>query len=112
MKGWGVFFFSPLLIACAASLPEHIELKPEGESVELTVEPPGPNAYVLVGQVTGLAASKDIEVAELAAKNDLRNKAAALGATLVTIDEDLGEPMPLEDKTRVRLVGRAYKAVD
>ena len=50
--------------------------------------------------------------AQQAAKNDLRNKAAALGASLVTIDEDTGEAIPLQAKTKVKLVGRAYKSVD
>jgi hypothetical protein len=76
------------------------------------VEPPSANSYQLVGNVTGIAAANDLDSAQSAAKNDLRNKAAALGATLVTIDQNTGEPMPLQDKTRVRLVGRAYKAVD
>jgi hypothetical protein len=102
----------PVLAACAEALPEHIDLIPEAESVEFAAEPPSPHAYQLLGQVIGLAASKDADTAELAARNDLRNKAAKLGASLVTIDEDLGEPIPLADKMRVRVVGRAYKSVD
>ena len=115
MKGWAIvssWLVVPLLVGCAEALPEHIELKPEAETVEFAMEPPSPNGYKLVGKVVGMAASKDMEVAQEAAKNDLRNKAAALGASLVTIDEDLGEPMPLADKTKVKLVGRAYKPVD
>jgi hypothetical protein len=106
------FVLFPLVIACAEALPEHVELKPEAETVEFAMEPPSAQAYKLLGQVVGLAASNDLDVAQVAAKNDLRNKAAALGATLVTIDQNLGEPIPLADKTRVRLVGRAYKSVD
>jgi hypothetical protein len=115
MKGWAIVSFPlvvPLLMACAEALPDHVELKPEAETVEFAMEPPSPNGYKLVGKEIGLAASKDLEVAQEAAKNDLRNKAAALGASLVTIDEDLGEPMPLADKTKVKLVGRAYKSID
>jgi hypothetical protein len=111
MKGYALVLF-PLLVACAEALPEHVDLKPEAETVEFAMEPPSPQTYKLLGQVVGLAASKDADVAQVAARNDLRNKAAALGATLVTIDEDLGEPIPLADKMRVRLVGRAYKSVD
>jgi Domain of unknown function (DUF4156) len=111
MKRWALLLF-PLLVACAEALPEHIELTPEAETVAFATEPPSPRSYKLLGQVVGLAASKDADVAEVAARNDLRNKAAALGASLVTIDEDLGEPIPLADKLRVRLVGRAYKSVD
>src|SRR5579859_8101843 len=99
MHRWSLAFLISLA-ACAASLPDHVDLKPEGEAVEVAVEPPSPHAYMLVGQVVGLGAARDLDVAQQAAKNDPRNKAGALGATLVTIDEDLGEPMPLEDRTR------------
>jgi hypothetical protein len=111
MERWAVLLVT-LLAACAEALPEHVELSPEAETVEFAMEAPSPHAYKLLGQVTGLAAGKDVEVAQQAAKNDLRNKAAALGASLVTIDENLGEPMPLAEKTKVKLVGRAYKSVD
>lgn len=111
MKPWGLLVLA-LAYACAEALPEHVDLTAEAETVEFAAEPPSVNAYKLVGQVIGVAAAKDVEVAQEAAKNDLRNKAAALGASLVTIDQDLGEPMPLADKTKVKLVGRAYKSVD
>jgi uncharacterized protein DUF4156 len=101
-----------VLYACAEQIPDHIELQPPGENVEFAAEPPSAGAFQMVGQVTAQAAAKDPELAQQAARNDLRNKAAALGASLVTIDEDLGEPLLLQEKTRVRLVGRAYKSVD
>ena len=100
------------LFACAEGIPDHVELLPQAESVEFALEPPGAGAYTLVGEVSGQAAAKDPDDAQQAAKNDLRNKAAALGATLVTIDANFGEPMPLQDKTKVKVVGRAYKSVD
>jgi hypothetical protein len=111
MRRW-VILALPLAFACAEALPEHIDLTPQAETVEFAMEPPSPDAYKLLGKVVGVAAGKDVDAAQEAAKNDLRNKAAALGASLVTIDENLGEPMPLADKTRVKLVGRAYKSVD
>jgi hypothetical protein len=100
------------LLACAAQIPDHVELQPQAENVEFALEPPSPGSYKLLGEVSGQAAANDVEVAQQAAKNDLRNKAAALGATLVTVDVNLGEPMPLQEKTRVKVVGRAYKSVD
>lgn len=106
------FFVLPALFACAEQIPDHIELEPIGESVEFATEPPNAGAYKLVGQVTGQAAANDLDSAQQAAKNDLRNKAAALGASLVTIDENLGEQMLLQNKTKVRVVGRAYKSTD
>lgn len=108
-----LFFLLPAaLLACAEQIPDHIELLPQGENVEFAAEPPSANAYKLVGEVTGQGAANDPDAAQQAAKNDLRNKAAALGASLVTIDLDFGEPMPFRDKTKVKLVGRAYKSLD
>jgi hypothetical protein len=105
-----VFLFG--MVGCLEQLPERIELQPAAESVDFAMEPPSPRTFTLVGQVTGLAAATDPDVAQEAAKNDLRNHAAALGASLVTIDSDEGEAMPFQDKTKVKLVGRAYKSVD
>ena len=104
-----LFFF---LTGCAQELPDHVVLQPSAENVVVAMEPPSPNTYQLVGQIIGQAAANDLDVAEQAARCDLRNRAAAIGASLVTIDEDLGEPMPLRDKTKVKLVGRAYKSID
>jgi hypothetical protein len=100
------------LADCATELPEHVVLQPSAESVAIAMEPPSPNTYELIGRIIGEAAANDLDAAEQAARSDLRNRAAAMGASLVTIDEDLGEPMPLRDKTKVKLVGRAYKSVD
>jgi hypothetical protein len=106
------FFVLPLLLACAEQVPDHVELESAGEKVDFAMEPPSPNTYKMIGQITAVAANADPDAAQTAAKNELRNKAAALGASLVTIDENLGEPMPLAGKTKVKLVGRAYKPVD
>ena len=85
---------------------------PPGADVEIATEPPSPNAYQFVGEVTGVAAAKDIAAAEEAARNDLRNKAAAIGGVVVTIDSDVGQAVLLLGKTRVKVVGRAYKPVE
>jgi Domain of unknown function (DUF4156) len=112
MRTVAFFFSSAVLLACAEQIPDHVELLPQAENVEFATEPPSPNAYQLVGEVSGQGAANDPDTAQQAAKNDLRNHAAAMGASLVTIDEDRGEPMPLRDKTKVKLFGRAYKSVD
>ena len=107
-----LFLSGTVAIGCAEQFPEHVILQAGAENVEIVVEPPSANSYQLVGKVTGEAAANDLDSAQAAAKNDLRNKAAALGASLVTIDESTGKPLPLQDKTRVTLVGRAYKSID
>jgi uncharacterized protein DUF4156 len=112
MRSFALLVLPAAFLACAEQLPDHIELLPQGQDVEFAAEPPSPNTFKLLGEVTGQAASNDPDTAQQAAKNDLRNRAAAMGASLVTIDLDLGEPMPLRDKTKVRLVGRAYKSTD
>src|SRR5260370_33728758 len=99
-------------MGCAGELPDHVVLQPSAETVSFAIEPPSPSTYKLVGKVTGEAAANELDVAHQAARNDLRNKSAAIGASFVTIDEDLGEPLPLRDKTKVKLVGRAYKSID
>lgn len=102
---------SLVLIACA-EVPQHVDLQPAAENVEFAYETPSSDGYKEVGQVTGLAEGTDEEATTEAAKNDLRNKAAALGATLVTIDENVGQAVPLTNRLRVKLVGRAYKPAD
>jgi hypothetical protein len=97
---------------CAEELPSHVELATGADNVEFAVEAPSKDGYRLVGTVKGVAAANDLDTATEAARNDLRNKAAALGATLVTIDENHGEAMPLQNKTKVKLTGRAYKPAD
>jgi len=106
------FLASLLLFGCAQGIPDHVELLPEAENVEFAYEPPGPEAYREVGKVTGVAQGTDSDLTTAAAKNDLRNKAAALGATLVTIDQNQGEAVPLTNQLKVKLVGRAFKPID
>jgi hypothetical protein len=108
--------FTPLvflvLAACAAGIPDHVELTPQAENVEFAYEPPGAEGYTEVGKVTGVAQGKDTDAVTEAAKNDLRNKAAELGATVVTIDQNEGVGVPLTGQVKVKVVGRAYKPVD
>jgi hypothetical protein len=103
---------SSLLVSCLEQLPDHVALQPAAEGVDFATEVPSPDTFMLIGEVTGLAAANDAETAQAAAKNDLRNNAAALGASLVTIDETIGQALPLQEKTKVKLIGRAYKPVD
>jgi hypothetical protein len=101
-----------LSFGCAESLPEHVDLQPAAEKVDFALEAPSANGYKMVGQVEGVSAATDLDTAQQAAHNDLRNKAAALGASLVTVDQNVAEPLPLTYKMKVRLVGRAYQPLD
>lgn len=111
MKILALFAF-PLLIACAGQIPHSVELQPQAENVEFAYEPPSSDAYKEIGHVTGQALGKDPDATLEQAKNDLRNKAAALGAALVTIDDNEGALVPLTEETKVTLSGRAYKPAD
>jgi hypothetical protein len=111
MRRWVALLF-PCLFACAGQLPEKVELSPQAENVEFAFETPSPAAYKFMGQVIGIAESDDLETAQRSARNDLRNKAAEMGAVLVTVDEDTGKAVLLVNRTRVKLVGRAYKPLD
>jgi hypothetical protein len=102
----------PVLMACASQIPDHVELQPGAADVEIIHDKPSPNAYKEVGEVTGVAAGTDDDAAQAAAENDLRNKAAALGASLVVVEQNLGKAVLLSDKKEIKLVGRAYKSVD
>lgn len=106
------FGLAALLAACADQIPDHVVLQPAGDDVEIATEPPSANAYQVIGEVTGQAEANDLDAAQQAAKNDLRNRAAAIGASLVTIDDDRGEAVLLLGRTRVTLTGRAYKSID
>ena len=101
-----------LLLGCAEQIPDHVALLPAAEDVAIATDPPSAQNYRVIGEVTGQAAATDVEVAQAAARNDLRNKAAALGASLVTIGHDTGEGVLLQNKTKVTLVGRAYQAIE
>jgi hypothetical protein len=101
-----------LSFGCAEALPEHVALQPAAEHVEFAAEPPSAGSYKLLGRVESAAVGSDLETAEQAARNDLRNKAATMGASLVTVDENLAEPLPLTYKMKIRLVGRAYQALE
>jgi hypothetical protein len=111
MKSLPILGFA-LLAGCVDQIPEHVELVQAGSEVEIVYDTPSEHAYKMVGSVRGIAEGPDAESATEAARNDLRNKAAALGATLVTVDENMGEPVLLLGKTKVTLFGRAFKAVD
>jgi hypothetical protein len=98
-------------VGCDA-FPEHVVLLPTGEQVEIAMDTPNDDQYVLVGKIEAVAAGADVNEAEQSARNMLRNKAAAMGATLVTIDSDHGSVVMLQKKNKVEIVGRAFKARD
>ena len=74
------------------------------------MDTPSDEGYLLVGKVDATAQGDTVSDAEQSARNMLRNKAAALGATLVFIDSNHGSNVMLQKKAKVELLGRAFKA--
>jgi hypothetical protein len=101
-----------LALSACAEVQENVKLQPSAQQVEFAQDPPSPNVYRLVGTLTGEAAGPTPDSARVSATNDLRNKAAALGATFVTVDEDEAEMLPLQDKAKSVVTGRAYALIE
>lgn len=97
-------------LACSPAVQERVVLQPEGEAVEFAMETPSKDAYEVVGTVKATAAGKTIGDATDAARNDLRNKAAALGATLVIEDKTDTSQDIIREKRIVTITGRAFRA--
>jgi hypothetical protein len=72
-------------------------------------EPPR-DQYELRGDVTGTAKSGDIAEATRNARNDLRNNAGAMGASVVTIDTNaVANAQDWTGRNQVALTGRAFR---
>lgn len=94
---------------CATAPKTPAALSPEGADVAVAVDTPSPRLARPLGGLVVAAEGKDALTAERAAENELRNRAAKMGATLVKIDDSIGQKVLLSDDTRVTLVARAYK---
>lgn len=96
--------------ACAGSLDKRVVLRPEAARVELvTGQPEGCQS---LGDVVGSASIEgDKDQATLEARNDVRNKAAALGATHVALQTSSGESKPgmWAARHEMTLSGVAYR---
>ena len=95
---------------CADTLPEKIALSPEAANVEVLNEPPNLETYEPAGEVTALVIGRETQQALRQAMNELRNKAAAKGATFVAVDDVTARAAwDFSGRTVITLVGTAYK---
>jgi hypothetical protein len=95
---------------CADALPEKIALSPEAANVEVLNEPPNIETYEPAGEVTALVIGHETQVALRQAMNELRNKAAAKGATFVAVEDVTARAAwDFSGRTVVTMVGTAYK---
>jgi hypothetical protein len=98
------------LSACAGA--EQIPLRPEAARIEIVKGEPDRKAFQYLGEVQGEAKASDVGEANTNARNDIRNKAAALGATVVVLDTNTAaNAMDWSGRNKVVLTGRAFRPV-
>ena len=95
---------------CADTLPDKIALRPEAANVEVINEPPNTEIYEPAGEVTAQVIGRESQEALRQAFNELRNKAAAKGATFIAVDDVTSRAAwDFSGRTIVTLVGTAYR---
>jgi hypothetical protein len=83
---------------------------PGADRIELVTREPDRDQFEFLGDVEGTAKG-DLSEATQNARNDIRNRAARLGATLVTIDTNTnGNAMDWTGRNQVVLNGRAFRS--
>ena len=98
------------LSGCTISLPEKVVLRPEAGNVEVINEPPNSEIYESAGEVNAQVIGRETQDALRQAFNELRNKAAAKGATFVAVDDVTSRAAwDFSGRTIVTLVGTAYR---
>ena len=98
------------LCGCAGSMDNRVTLHPEAARVELVAG--GVEGCQTLGDVIGSASVEgDEQQATLEARNDVRNKAASLGATHVALQTNSGEKKPgmWRPRYQITLAGVAYR---
>lgn len=100
------------LSGCAEAVTPLPALTPQGSTVEFAMDSPSRNSHEFLGFVEVAEESKETYEATNLARTQLRNKAADLGASLVKVEYETGERVWFEDRVRVRVVGKAFRAKD
>ncbi len=105
-----LFAAAVALGGCTVSLPEKIVLTPGADNVEVINEPPNREIYESAGDVTAQVVGHETQDALRQALNQLRNKAAAKGATFIAVEEVSSRAAwDFSGRTIVTLVGTAYR---
>jgi hypothetical protein len=98
------------LTACLETLPDHVDLSPQAEDVEIASDPPNADQYSDIGEVEGEGAGFTADVATRNARHDLRNHAALMGARFVAVEDVSSDSVGIfTGKARVTLHGIAYQ---
>lgn len=104
------YAFGGALGGCAGSLDDRVTLHPGAARVELVAG--GIEGCQSLGDVVGSASVEgDEQQATLEARNDVRNKAAAMGATHVALQTNSGERKAgmWRPRYQMTLAGVAYR---
>lgn len=112
-----IAWLSPLVVCaaltagCVSYLPQRVELNSDAANVEILSDPPNPEVYESAGDVTAQVVGREISDAFRQACNELRNQAAAKGATFVALGEvNSRASWDLSGRTIVSVSGVAYRA--
>jgi hypothetical protein len=95
---------------CSINLPEKVALAPNAGNVEILNEPPNKEVYEAVGEVSAQVIGREVTDALGSAFNQLRNQAAAKGATFVAVEDVTSRAAwDFSGRTIVTIVGTAYR---
>ena len=113
MGAWSRYTFFLAMTAavgCADALPDRAPLNPEAANVEIISDLPNREIYEPAGQVSAEIIGRDNTSSLREAFNQLRNQAAAKGATFVGIDEVSSRAAwDFSGRTIVTIIGTAYR---
>lgn len=98
-----------VIAGCEEPVPQKIVLSSSGEQVELVSESPNTDVYLEIGEVYGRAMGVEKHDAFNAARNALRNAAAAKNGTIVRIDNVDAKVAWDVGMTVVMVTGTAYR---
>jgi hypothetical protein len=105
-----LFVVSAGVAGCTDTLPDKVVLRPEAGNVEVLNEPPNLDVYESAGEVNAQVIGREVQDAIRQAFNELRNKAAAKGATFIAVDDVTSRAAwDFSGRTIVTLVGTAYR---
>lgn len=95
---------------CADTLPTKVALSAGASNVEVLSEPPNEETYEPAGAVSAHVIGRETQDALRQAMNELRNQAAAKGATFVAVDDVTSSAAwDFSGRTVVSIVGTAYR---
>ncbi len=98
------------LAGCVDAFPDKVLLKPEAANVEIVTDPPNPEVYEPAGEVATQIIGREVGEAFRQAFNELRNQAAAKGASFVHVEEVSSRAAwDFSGRTVVSIVGTAYR---